>query len=475
MFDTGEGGGEGRYLFQYNEETASDFTIGGLVSDRLPDGFFSVNCLLDGETSSSITYTIQGANENDVFQVDENTGDLSLQADSQLDYESRTSYQFGVQCSAPSVTTPGVAQVDFNVLPVNEYRPVPDQNPIPIVIPETTAIDTIVASTRTDEGALVIVFSVADDDDGPDGELRYTLGFNDNMTSFAVDPLTGSLSVTQSLDADNTPNGFMSEEVRLTVCDVKPATSSCPGILLLLFITAADDNLPVFSQELYTVRVLESVAMGSIIATVSCTDGDSGVGLFKNITLSSGLFNVTTDPTEQTVGLNGLLDFETARTHNISLTCYDSVGNIARATLVVTVLPVNDNMPRFTSTSFFFTINRILTTGNEVGRVIVVDGDLEVGGELIYTMTGDDNFQIQGDGSIILEDFVYIIEGQVFMLEVTVSDGEFSDTATVEILVNGVLNVPEIILICMGAIVFLVLVVFIIVFCCYCCVCCSRL
>ena len=463
VFVTNEGGEE-RYLFEYNEEAADDSTIEGLVSDRLPDGFFSINCLLDGAPSSSITYTIQGGHT--VFQVNESTGDLSLQAESQLDYESRTSYQFAVQCSAPSVTTSGVAQVDFNVLPVNEYRPIPNRNTMNVLISEATPIGTIVASSRADEGTLN-VFSATDDDDGPDGELRYTLGFNENLTSFAVDPLTGSLTVSQSLDADNTPNGFLTESFRLTVCDVNPPIESCPAILLLLFIVSSDDNLPVFSQELYAVRVLESITTGSIIANVSCTDADTGVGAFKNITLSSSLFNVTADPNEPGVGLNGLLDFETARTHNISLTCYDTVGNTARATLIVTVEPVNDNMPQFTSSSFFFTMNRILTIGNEVGRAVAADGDQEVGGDLIFTMTGDDHFHIQGDGSIILKDYVYIIEGHLFMLEVTVSDGEFSDTATVEIRVLGVLNVPEIIIICVGILELLVLVVFIIIFCCF--------
>ena len=466
VFVGNEGGGEGRYQFEYNEEAADDSTIEGLVSDRLPDGFFSVDCLLDSAPSSSITYTIEGGHT--VFQVNESTGDLSLQAESQLDYESRTRYTFGVQCSAPSVTTSGVAQVDFNVLPVNEYRPIPNRNSINVLISEATAIGTIVASSRADEGALN-VFSVTDDDDGPDGELRYTLGSDENVTSFAVDPLTGSLTVTQSLDADNAPNGFSTESFRLTVCDVNPPIESCPAILLLLFIFSSDDNDPVFSQELYTVRVLESVTTGSIIANVSCTDADAGVGAFRNITLSSSLFNATADPNKQEVGLNGQLDFETVRTHNISLTCYDAAGNTARATLIVTVDPVNDNMPQFTSSSFFFTMNRILTTGNEVGRVMADDGDQDFGGDLIFTMTGDDKFQIQGDGSIILKDYVYIIESQVFILEVTVSDGEFSDIATVEILVNGVLNVPEIIMICVGALVLVVLVVIIIFFCCCCC------
>ena len=56
-------------------------------------------------------------------------------------------------------------------------------------------------------GALA-TFAATDQDAGPDGELEFSLTFNENLTSFTVDPLTGTLVVSESLDVDDTPFGF---------------------------------------------------------------------------------------------------------------------------------------------------------------------------------------------------------------------------------------------------------------------------
>jgi hypothetical protein len=392
----------------------------------------------------------------------------------QLDYETSVSIQFSVTCNASSTTT-STAQVDFRVSPVNEFSPVVTPRALFAMVREDIAVGTILVSTRGDVGALT-TFSATDSDDGPDGELEYTLTFSENLTSFMVDEQTGTLTVTQNLDVDDTPFGFQIEVIRLTVCDIKPAISSCPNVEVSLVITSANDNTPLFDQDTYRVRIPESADLGSMVSNISCTDADVGAGAFSSVTSSNSMFNVTDmGPGEQLITLIGELDFESARSHDVTLTCLDAGGISTNATLLVTVEPVNDNPPQFTRSRYDFSMSRILTTGNEIGRVEAIDIDREVGGEVTYSMMDNENFHIQNDGSIILDDFVYVVEGLVFELPVTASDGEFSDNATVVITVTGVLSVPEIILTCMGAIVFLVLVIFIIIFCCYCSVCCSRL
>lgn len=442
----------------------------------LPPDLFRVQCLLDGQNSSNINYTNNGG-DGGVFIVDPTTGALSLRDPMELDFEGRQRYLFGVSCTIPFTTAAAIAQVDFEVLPVNEFEPVVTPNFVVVFADESTPVNTILVSTQHDVNARR-TFSATDMDGGQDGELRYTLGFNENLTSFDVDENSGSVRISQSLDVDNlVGQGFFTEEIRLTVCDIDPPVNTCPKIVINLVIFPVNDNNPVFSQNVYRASISEDVSLGSVIAVVSCTDADVSTGEFSNVTSSSSLFNVTLDldNQRQIISLASELDFETSRMHNVTLTCSDTGGISTTANLIVTVEPVNDMPPQFGETQYFFTMNRIETTGDVIGTVVASDGDDVVGNQLTYTLTGNDNFQIQGDGSIILNDFVYIIEGQVFSLMATVSDGEFTDTATVEVTVNGVLSVPEIILICMGALIFLVLVVFLIVCCCYCCVCCSRL
>ena len=460
--------GEGRYEFSYPEYAVSP--DGTVLSDPFPPDEFNVTCLLDGQQSDTITYEHAGG--DGLFQVNSTTGELSLQDETGLDYEAQRTRVFSVGCTAPTAGLSSIAQVNFRVEPVNEFSPVVNPRSRFVIVNEDTPIGSVLVSTRRDAGAQV-TFSVMDEDDGDDGEVVFTLAFSENLTSFAVDQ-SGTVTVAQALDADISPVGFALQRIRLTACDIKPPVNTCPNLFISLVIASVNDNIPTFEQSLYQVTVREDIPLGSLITDVSCTDADMGVGVFENITSSSSLFNVTLSP-EQRVTLGGNLDFETAQIHEVILTCFDSEGNFSRATLQVTVQPVNDNSPRFTNPEYYFAMSRLLTTGNEVGRVVAIDLDQDIGGGLTYTITENENFQMQGDGFIILRDFVYVVEGQVFTFTVTASDGEFSDSASVVITVNGVLSIPEIILVCMGALVSLVFAVFIIVFCCYCCVCCSRL
>ena len=452
--------GVGQYTFQYNEYAVDE--DGTVISDSLPPGLFNVTCLLDGQPSTDISYSLGGG--GGLFQVDPSTGALSLQDGMELDYEVMVDIQFSVTCSAPSEERDGTAQVDFSILPVNEFPPVLSTRTLFARVREDLAIGTVLVSTRNDVDAIA-TFSATDADGGPDGTLIYTLTFSENLS---VDENSGTLRVTQSLDVDNTPFGFAVQTIRLTVCDINPAVPSCPNVEVSLVITSANDNNPVFEQNAYEVSVLENVPSGFIIANVSCTDADVGAGAFENVTSSLDLFNVTLQPSEQVISLSGTLDFETARSHNVSLICSDFAGGIARASLMVTVDPVNDNRPRFTNDVFSFTMSRLLTTGNQIGTVVAIDEDEEVGDDLTYTLMENENFQIQSDGAIILSDFVYVVEGQVFELTVTVSDGEFSDSSMVVITMTGVLNVPEIVLICVGVFLYFLVLMILGILICYC-------
>ena len=464
--------GEGLYTFQYNEHAVD--TEGMVISDSLPPGLFNVTCLLDGQPSTNITYSLGNGNDDvysssgdgvwnvsssmvdgdtnatsslqgedgEMFEVDPNTGALSLQDGMELDYEDEMEIRFNVTCSVPSAASDGRAKVVFRVLPVNEYSPVLSTRTLYARVSEDVAIGTVLISTRSGVGAIA-TFSATDEDEGADGELEYTLTFNESLACCLLDRSLGMITISQALDVDNTPFGFIVETIRLTVCDVNPAVPSCPNVEVSLVITSANDNSPVFAEDTYQVRISEDIPSGFIIANVSCTDADIGAGQFGGVTPSMNLFNVTLQRSEQIISLSRMLDFETARSHNVTLTCFDTSGSIAIALLLVTVQPVNDNWPQFTENEFFFTISQLLTTGKEIGRVEAIDRDQVVGGNLNYSMMENEDFQIQNDGTIIFSGIVGFEEGEMFELTVEVSDGKFSDNTTVVITVENPITVNE--------------------------------
>ena len=141
--------------------------------------------------------------------------------------------------------------------------------------------------------------------------------------------------------------------------------------------------------------------------------------------------------------------------------------------MVVRVLPVNDEPPVFESSFYSFVVNRISTGGVDIGQIVAVDGDQQVGGEISYSiLSGDtDNFGVHSNGIIYLKDYIYAFEGTSFDLVVMANDGVFNSTIAVRIAVSGFLSIPEVAVIVAAVIVaaaVLLVAIIVMLLCCHC-------
>jgi len=420
-----------------------------------------------GVPANNVTYRIES--NPGPFQLNATTGSLSVTAD--LDYETTTSYSFAVMCantSDPNIT--GIGMVRIDILPVNEFPPRLSSNSLQGILLENAAVGTTVAANEPGPslpGGL-IRYTVTDRDDGPDGNITFTLseGSQDNSENarfFDLDFITGSLVLRQRLDVDNIPNAFDQVALRITACDMYPPGEQCPNLLVGLIVFSSNDNSPQFSAESYDVSYPESIPVGTLIITAICTDNDRGAGEFSGIEIyqpTSELWQLP-NSLNGTVFLNRSLDYETARTHEFTLRCFDTGGREDFATVTINVLPVNDVQPQFTQTSYTFTVNRISSPSSdfEIGRVTAVDQDHDTGGVITYSMEENENFRISSnDGKVLLVDFILVLEGSSFNLTVVADDGDFNATSQVYVTVIGLLSIPEIILIALAGLILLVLV-----------------
>ena len=420
-----------------------------------------------GMTANNVTYSIES--NPGPFQLNATTGSLSVTAD--LDYETTTSYSFAVICantSDPIITGTGMVRID--ILPVNEFAPSLSSNSLQGILFENAAVGTTVVANEPGPSlpGVPIRYTVTDRDDGPDGNITFTLseGPTDNSENarfFDLDFITGSLVLRQRLDVDNIPNAFDQVALRITPCDVYPPGEQCPNLLVSLIVFSTNDNSPQFSADSYEVSYPESIPVGTLIITAICTDNDRGAGEFSGIEIyqpTSELWQLP-NSLNGTVFLNRSLDYETAQMHEFTLRCFDTGGREDYATVTINVLPVNDVQPQFNQTSYTFTVNRISSPSSdfEIGRVRAVDQDRDIGGVITYSMEENENFRISSnDGRILLADFILVLEGNSFNLTVVVDDGEFNATSLVYITVTGLLSIPEIILIALAGLILLVLV-----------------
>lgn len=366
--------------------------------------FLNVSCTDVDTENSRIRYGFTGEGHSP-FQLNSVTGQLTVPTEG-LDYETTTFYSFVIACFDGSpMNSSDSALVDISVLPLNDAPPIVSQQLIVTQLPlnELTPVGTVIASTLINTTG--VRYTAHDDDDGPDGNVTFTFAANNDpfvMDFFSVDLITGEVAIEHQLDVDS--NTSLTAEfsailnhhlagIRITVCDVFPPPPStvCPNIVVLVFIQPSNEFSPEFSQDEYSVNVSESAAFNAHVISVTCTDRDLFVGQFSAIDFVNASQNVINnfviDHTSGEIAVRNNLDYEDIQTFGFYLRCNDTGGREDQALVVVNILPVNDNFPRFDQPAYQFNVSRS-TPANQrflVGAVSATDADIGLGGELFYS------------------------------------------------------------------------------------------
>ncbi|NXF27510.1 PCDGA protein, partial [Rhodinocichla rosea] len=160
----------------------------------------------------------------------------------------------------------------------------------------------------------------------------------------------------------------------------------------------ANDNAPVFSQAEYTVRVPEDVPVGSVLVTVTATDGDEGLNgqvkySFKKKKTSSQIFHLDSETGAITLGRS--LDFEEGDVYELDLQAYDGGALYDTAKVVITVTDINDNPPEISLRSALSEISEDAPSGTVVALLYVQDRDSGANGEVRCSLDKDVPFRLQ--------------------------------------------------------------------------------
>ncbi len=421
-------------------ETAPD-----LGYPRPSPGFFSVECTDLDNPRSDITYAISSEGDLGPFTLDTQTGALTVTQD--LDYETRTSYSFEVNCS--DVGTPrftATSLVEVTVLPVNEERPT--LTPIGsdlLLLTEDIAVGTVLLSTDPDIVSLRM-YSVMDSDSGADGVITFTLSV-DESGNLGINATTGTVYLVDELDIDSGLASFL----RFTVvaCDVNPPDDECPDESYRIFVFASADELPQFSRSAYTASPSELVPPMTVILQATCEDKDIGDGAFEGIFVANATSEiVSTFSVSSTTGeISTLvpLDYEATQAYTFALECLDTVGERALATVFIEVQAENDNAPQFTSSLYVFELSHTTPPYNYlVGTVRATDTDVGRGEDLEYVIDANEYFVLTSDGTLELVTSVAEYAFANISVSVHALDGNFSDSAIVQVvLTEGNFNPPQ--------------------------------
>ena len=217
-----------------------------------------VNSALSCQISTACSYSISDDScipmsvSSLPFSFNFSIGEASII--STLDYETAVFYEMEASCrdqGAPRLSSTAVLFVE--ILPVNEFAPEFDSLLYSASIAENVSI-----------GEPVLRMTASDADGGLNGEVLYSL--TEDFNHFAVDPSTGWLFVTHSLDREQeaiynlhvtATDGFLSAQASVEV-----------------IVTDINDNVPYCLQVFHSTRIPELTPTGSIVVQLNCTDAD---------------------------------------------------------------------------------------------------------------------------------------------------------------------------------------------------------
>ncbi|XP_036097487.1 protocadherin gamma-B4 isoform X12 [Molossus molossus] len=330
------------------------------------------------------TRKLRVSSEKPYFTVSAERGELLVS--SRLDREQICGKKpvCAVEFEAVAENPSDFYHVNVEIEDINDHSPKFMHNSIELQISESTKPE-----------ARFILGSAHDADIGTNSLQSYQLSPNDHFLLVNKEKLDGSkypeLVLKMPLDREEQK----SYHLTLTALDCgDPPLSSTAQIHIL--VTDANDNPPVFTQELYRVGLPENVFLGTTVLRVMATDQDEGVNaeITFSFTEASQITQFDLNSTTGEITTRNTLDFEEVKEYSIVLEARDGGGMIAQCTVEIEVLDVNDNNPEMIFQSLTDLILEDAKLGTYIALLKVRDKDSGDNGEVTCKLEGDVPFKL---------------------------------------------------------------------------------
>ncbi|XP_068885412.1 protocadherin gamma-B5-like [Aphelocoma coerulescens] len=164
-------------------------------------------------------------------------------------------------------------------------------------------------------------------------------------------------------------------------------------------VTDANDNPPVFTKEIYKVRLMENLPEGSLAFQVKATDNDEGTNAEITYSFSDIAKSVrqvfTLDPRTGDVKVSGPLDYEERKYYEATVEGKDGGGLTAHAKVHIDIIDVNDNAPTLSLLPILNPIPEDSVPSTVVAVINVRDRDAGENGEVSCKMDGNLPFKLE--------------------------------------------------------------------------------
>ncbi|KAM9129977.1 protocadherin gamma-B1-like isoform 13-T13 [Pangshura tecta] len=234
-------------------------------------------------------------------------------------------------------------------------------------------------------GARFPLDSAQDPDVGVNSVQSYQLSKNPHFTLAVKESPDGNkypeLVLEKSLDREKQNSHHL---ILSAVDGGDPVRSGT--VQISVNVTDANDNPPVFTEEIYRVSVRENLPRGSLVLQVKATDQDEGLNAQITYSFSNMPDNTRAlfylDPEKGRITNTRILDFEDTHKYMLGVEARDGGGQSAHSKVQITILDENDNAPEVTFTSVSSPVAEDSAPGTVIALIKIRDQDTGENGEV---------------------------------------------------------------------------------------------
>ncbi|XP_041360351.1 cadherin-related tumor suppressor-like [Gigantopelta aegis] len=371
----------------------------------------------DTGSNAALSYIIQGGNEDNMFNIEQTTGQVLLQG--QLDRETKDWYEViilatdtgeNVQLSAS--TTLQVTVTDFN-----DNRP-----QIASHRPQVSILESV------RPGELIAEFEASDRDMANNAVVFFSIASGNEDVTFNLDANSGKMYLNKQLDFEQRQR----YDLRIVVSDAgSPSLQSSTNFVVK--VQDANDNSPQFSPTPISVDVSEGATVDTKITTAKATDedlGNNGKIMYHIAKQDPPGDNFRIGSTTGAIFIKTPLDREAAQVIQITVIATDQAMPVSKrfsSQKIVTVIirDINDNKPVFKSMDTLVIASAAAPGVFET--IKASDADLGENGRVTFEMQYDraSMFSLKSNGELSL---VGSLSRSTFTYSITVKARDHGDS-----------------------------------------------
>ncbi len=362
-----------------SNDAPTDLDSSPLSIDENAPNSTSIGTLLVTDIDLGDSFTYQLTNDaNGRFTINSATGEITVADGTQLDRETNAFHLITVQVTDAG----GLTYSESFTIQVNDVNESNASTPI-----DTHTIVNTVLENATN-GTTVGITAFATDDDATTNTITYSLD-NDAFGRFAIDSITGVVTVADGSLLDYETQSSYTIVVRATSADTSFATQSFS--ISLIDVNEGGISAIVDSNAA-TNLVLENSSVGTIVGITTLATDPDGTDIVTYSLDDNAGGRFTIDSATGTVTVNGVIDREDSASYSIVVRATSSDSSFSTQQFTILVNDVNeypvgplsdvDNSPNL--------VNENSATGTSIG-ITAFAQDSDATAQVFYSLDNDAN------------------------------------------------------------------------------------